>query len=114
MPLMPFLPPPHANRIGVTTDMPKLSTPYQSASARPRDIQPSHPQQQTSLPPFASISEQADRADDPDEVEIAPMSARLSCSSCIKLNPLINEIAITVAELDENVQQYCNKSITRV
>ena len=96
------------------TDLPKISTTYQAVSAHALESQGPHPQHPTSLPSFASFSEQASRTDDPDEVEIAPMSARLSCYSCNKLTPLIREVAIAVAELDENVQQYCNKSVTRV
>lgn len=96
------------------TELPKLSTSYQPGSAHPRELNSSQPQQPPSLPSFAALSEQASRGDDGDEVEIAPMSARLSCNSCYKLSPLIRDIAITVAELDENIQQYCNKSNARV
>lgn len=111
---MPFIPYARANRGGVMTDLPKLSTAYQGPSAHVHETQRARPQHPTSLPSFASLSEQASRAEDPDEVEVAPMSARLSCHSCNKLTPLVREIAIAVAELDEHVQQYCNKSVTRV
>ena len=96
------------------TDLPKIPRTYPSNSSHPLENHGSHPQQSTSLPSFASLSEHASRTDDPDEVEIAPMSARLPCSSCNKLTPLIREVALAVAELDDNVQQYCNKSATRV
>jgi hypothetical protein len=52
--------------------------------------------------------------DEPDEVEIAPMSARLSCYLCSNLKPMVRDVAVAVAELDEAVQTYCNKSVTRV
>lgn len=42
------------------------------------------------------------------------MSSRLSCDSCTKLKPMVREVAIAVADLDDNVQTYCNKSATRV
>ena len=114
MAAMPRLQSLRTNYGGVMTDLPRISTPYPPVSAHALENQTSHPQHPTSLPSFASFSEQASRTDDPDEVEIAPMSARLSCYSCNKLTPLIREVAIAVAELDENVQQYCNKSVTRV
>ena len=103
-----------ANYCDAMTDLPNISRTYPASSARAPENQGSHPQQATSLPSFASLSEHASRPDDPDEVEIAPMSARLPCSSCNKLSPLIREVALAVAELDDNVQQYCNKSTTRV
>ena len=81
---------------------------YNSHTPRPQ----SH--QTTSLPSFASFQEHANRIDDAEEVEIAPMSARLSCYLCTKLKPLVRDVAIAVAEIDENVQSYCNMSVTRV
>ena len=68
----------------------------------------------TSLPSFASFQEHASRSDDADEVEIAPMSSRLSCYMCSKLKPMVRDVAIAVGELDENVQTVCQKPVTRV
>ena len=108
------------NYVGVMTDLPKISTAYlaNSANASERHIfsgnQSSHSQQTTSLPSFATFEEHAGRTDDPDEVEIAPMSSRLSCYLCPKLKPMVREVAIAVADLDESVRSYCNKSNTRV
>ena len=101
-------------------DLPKLSTNYGTNSYNSVEghaysgEQGLRQQHTTSLPSFASFQEHANRTDDPDEVEIAPMSSRLSCYLCTKLKPLLREAAIAVAELDENVQSYCNKSATRV
>lgn len=69
--------------------------------------------QTTSLPSFAALSEQTSRTEEPDEVEIAPMSARLSCNQCAKLGPLIREVATAVAELDGSVQSLGNSSSSR-
>lgn len=93
------------------TDLPKIPTVYPPTSAH---SQGPYKQQTPTLPSFASLSGQAGRSDDPDEVEIAPMSARLPCHTCNKLTPMVREVAMAIADLDENVQQYCNKSITRV
>lgn len=49
-----------------------------------------------------------------DGPEIAPMASRLSCHSCNELQPMVQEVANAVAELDENVQAYCNRPVTRV
>ncbi|KAK3114843.1 hypothetical protein LTR53_006423 [Teratosphaeriaceae sp. CCFEE 6253] len=68
-----------------------------------------------SLPSFASFEEQASRPDEAevDGPEIAPMAARLSCYLCSKLEPIVRDVAIAAAELDENVQSHCNKAVTR-
>lgn len=102
------------------TDLPRISPAYNTSvndakryntgSQTPR----SQSQHTTSLPSFATFQEHAGRIDDPEEVEIAPMSARLSCSLCTKLKPLVRDVAIAVAEIDENVQSFCNKSVNRV
>ena len=43
------------------------------------------------------------------------MSSRLeACYTCTKLKPMVRDVAVAVAELDENVQLLCNKSVTRV
>jgi hypothetical protein len=82
---------------------------YQKAPPTPASQAPS-------LPSFASFQQHTNRLDDAevDGPEIAPMAARLTCFSCTKLKPMIREVAIAVAELDENVQSYCNKAVTRV
>ncbi|KAK4508151.1 hypothetical protein PRZ48_001889 [Zasmidium cellare] len=68
----------------------------------------------TSLPSFAAFKEHATaRPDDVDGPEIAPMSSRLSCQSCTKLQPWVRDVAVAVAELDESVQTYCNKTVNR-
>ena len=97
-------------------DLPKVLTDsgHATASQSYGTTPTPRPQTTTSLPSFASFQEHAGRPEEPDEVEIAPMSARLSCYLCTKLKPMVREVAIAVAELDENVQTYCNKSITRV
>ncbi len=74
----------------------------------------SRQQTATSLPSFATFQEHATRADEPDEVEIAPMSARLPCSMCSKLKPMINEVATAIAELERIRQTSCGKPTTRV
>ena len=108
------------DHVGVMTDLPKISTAFSADSvhALERRIHNGdyHPQlyQKTSLPSFASLQERANQTNDPDDVEIAPMSSRMSCYLCNKLKPMLREVAITVAELDESVQSYCNTSVTRV
>lgn len=74
----------------------------------------SWPHHTPALPSFAALSEQASRMDEPDEVEIAPMSARLPCGQCTKVAPLIREAAIAIAELDGTVQSLCNTPAPRV
>ena len=101
-------------------DLPSIAPAYTGQSSASQSYgtsgtsQSSRSQHTTSLPSFASFHEHATRTEDPDEVEIAPMSSRLSCYLCTKLKPMVREVAIAVAELDENVQLYCNKSATRV
>ena len=69
----------------------------------------------TSLPSFASLQESANRIDEAGEgPEIASMSERMSCGLCSKLRPMVEDIAIAVAELDETVQTSCSRSVTRV
>lgn len=92
------------------TDLPRIASDKHSYLQTPLSRQ----QTGTSLPPFSSIQEHASRVDEPDEVEIAPMSARLSCYQCTKLEPLIREVAVAVAELDELVQTSCRDTVTRV
>lgn len=97
--------------------MPRIAPAY---AARPLETQShesshsahAHP---TSLPSFASFQESANRTDEPDEgPEIAPMSSRLSCYQCNRLKPMVQDVAIAAAELDEAVQTHCNRSVTRV
>ena len=99
-------------------DLPRISPAYTGHTPEQYSYsgssKSSRAQQTTSLPSFASFQEQASRADDPDEVEIAPMSSRISCYLCSKLRPMVREVAIAVRELDENVQSFSNKSATRV
>lgn len=95
-------------------DLPRLSPAYENQHSRTLQT-PTQPH--NSLPSFASFSEHAaTRSDDPDVdgPEIAPMASRLSCYLCTKLQPMVRDVAIAVAELDEHVQAYCNKSVTRV
>lgn len=42
------------------------------------------------------------------------MGSRLSCFLCVKLLPMVQEVASAVADLDETVQVYCSKSTRRV
>jgi hypothetical protein len=97
-------------------DLPRIPSYVPSATqTQPHNAaEGSYTKPTTSLPSFASFQEHASRTDDPDEVEIAPMSSRLSCYMCSKLKPMVRDVAIAVAELDENVQTYCNQSVTRV
>ena len=99
-------------------DLPGLSPVYNSVKAESQSYNHLHTplHQAPSLPSFASFQEQATRSDDAevDGPEIAPMAARLSCFVCSKLRPMVHEVAIAAAELDENVQSHCNKVITRV
>ncbi|EMC94488.1 hypothetical protein BAUCODRAFT_35707 [Baudoinia panamericana UAMH 10762] len=77
---------------------------------------PSHEQRNVpSLPSFATLQEHTSRLSEPDAdgPEIAPMNSRISCYLCTKLKPMVREAAIAVAELDENVQSYCNQAVTR-
>ena len=104
-----------ANSCITMPDIPKLSTTYTPGSTYPLQSQGARQhQQQTSLPSFASLSEHANRTGEPDEMEIAPMSARLSCHSCNQLTPLLRDVALAVAELDDYAQQMSNKVFTRV
>jgi hypothetical protein len=81
-----------------------------------QNFPPTPSSQAPSLPSFASFQQHTNRLDDAevDGPEIAPMAARLTCYSCTQLKPMVREVAIAVAELDENVQSYCNKAVTRV
>ncbi|KAK5700979.1 hypothetical protein LTR97_005498 [Elasticomyces elasticus] len=99
-------------------DLPRLSPAYAVVKTEGQSYHqgvhtPS--QQAPSLPSFASFQEHATRPNDADVdgPEIAPMAARLSCYLCSKLNPMVREVAIAAAELDENVQTYCNKAVIR-
>ncbi|KXT06038.1 hypothetical protein AC578_1336 [Pseudocercospora eumusae] len=67
----------------------------------------------TSLPSFASLKEHsaARNDDDVDGPEISSMSSRLSCYLCVKLRPLVKDVADAVAELDQSVRAICNPSL---
>lgn len=100
-------------------DLPRLSPVYNSVKTNGHSYHQGHHtalQQPPSLPSFASFEEQATRSDDAevDGPEIAPMAARLSCYVCAELRPMVHDVAVAAAELDENVQSHCNKAITRV
>lgn len=102
---------------GVMIDLPRISPPITTLDHQPNNSTSNYPSStpSTSLPSFAAFKEHATtRTDDVDGPEIAPMSSRLSCHSCTKLQPWVRDVAVAVAELDESVQTYCNKSVTRV
>ncbi|KAK5162969.1 uncharacterized protein LTR77_011023 [Saxophila tyrrhenica] len=90
-------------------DLPRIATDNKFSIGTPISRQ----QTTTSLPSFASFHEHATRNDEPDEVEIAPMSARLPCSMCTKLKPKIYEVAIAVAAFDETAQTHFSKPTAR-
>ncbi|KAF2172190.1 hypothetical protein M409DRAFT_17430 [Zasmidium cellare ATCC 36951] len=108
--------PPLTLHIPQSQDRPRISPPintntldHAAAAANQPVSTPS-----TSLPSFAAFQEHTTtRTDDVDGPEIAPMSSRLSCHSCTKLQPWVRDVAVAVAELDESVQTYCNKSVNR-
>ena len=71
----------------------------------------------TSLPSFASFSEHAAaRSDetDTDGPEIAPMVSRLPCHPCNQLQPMVQEVAVAIAELDQNIQSLSSRSAIKV
>lgn len=68
-----------------------------------------------SLPSFATFQKRSKVAnDDVDGPEIAPMSSRLSCDTCITLKPLLQQTALAFGEIDEIVQACCNRPGQRV
>ncbi len=69
-----------------------------------------------SLPSFATFRDHASRSDDAsvDGPEIANTMSRLPCFSCSKLKPMVYDIAVAAAELDEHVQSHFNKAVVRV
>lgn len=103
---------------GVMVDLPRISPPITALDHQPSNNSTTNypvSTPSTSLPSFAAFKEHAaTRTDDVDGPEIAPMSSRLSCHSCTKLQPWVRDVAVAVAELDESVQTYCNKSVNRV
>ncbi|KAK0890153.1 hypothetical protein LTR91_025860 [Friedmanniomyces endolithicus] len=68
-----------------------------------------------SLPSFATFRDHASRSDDAsvDGPEIANTMSRLPCFSCSKLKPMVYDIAVAAAELDEHVQSHFNKAVVR-
>jgi hypothetical protein len=120
MPFMPLLQSATANHARPSIDLPRIATTHAvngsaALSLTSSSNQSSQQSQSTSLPSFASFEEHAStRLDDSDEVEIAPMSSRLSCNLCTKLNPRLRDVALAVAELDENIQSTYGKPVTRV
>ncbi|KAK3675213.1 hypothetical protein LTR78_004722 [Recurvomyces mirabilis] len=99
---------------GAHRSSPPLAQVKSELPTYPQDVQtPSI--QAPSLPSFASFQKHTTRTDDADVdgPEIAPMAARLPCNTCTQLGPMVRNVAIAVAELDENVQMYCNKAVTR-
>jgi len=103
------------------TDLPKDFSTADDGSvtrsqAHPKTAPTPHQQASTSLPSFAAFQAHASRFDDPEVEgpEIAPMSSRLACNLCTRLKPMVQEVAIAVAELDESVQSYCSGSVNRV
>jgi len=69
-----------------------------------------------SLPSFATFREHATRSDGAgvDGPETVTSTDRLPCFSCSKLKPMVHEVAVAAAELDENVQSHFNKAVVRV
>ena len=91
--------------------VPSLHTTESSAYS---SVQSSRQQNPTSLPSFASFQEHAGRPDDLVEGGLAAMSSQMPCHLCAKLKPMIRDVAIAVAGLDESVQSYGNASVTKV
>ncbi|KXT16826.1 hypothetical protein AC579_6793 [Pseudocercospora musae] len=92
-------------------DLPRGSAPSNTLPPdQPYGKTPSIPT--TSLPSFASLKEHsAARNEDVDGPEISSMSSRLSCDFCVKLRPLLQDVADAVAELDQSVRAICNPSL---
>ncbi|KAK0252497.1 hypothetical protein LTR91_004946 [Friedmanniomyces endolithicus] len=68
-----------------------------------------------SLPSFATFREHATRSDGAgvNGPETVTSTDRLPCFSCSKLKPMVHEVAVAAAELDENVQSHFNKAVVR-
>lgn len=111
---MPLLFPHNADYVGVMTDLPRGSAASNTLPPdQPYGVTSSTPT--TSLPSFASLKEHsAARNDDVDGPEISSMSSRLSCYFCVKLRPLVKDVADAVAELDESVRAICNPLLNAV
>lgn len=114
--LIPLLPSRCANHVGVMTDVPRSSP---ATTTHPYGTQtyyhPTSTAATTSLPSFVSFKEHsATRNDDDDAPEVDSMSSRLSCHLCVKLRPLVKDVADAVAELDESVRAFCNQSTNPV
>ena len=76
-------------------------------------MQPIRPEpQSTSLPSIASLRQ--NRNDDLDDPVIAPMSERLTCNSCTQLRPIMHDVSLAVAELDQTVQAHCQRLTNKV
>lgn len=105
-----------------TIDLPRFAAMFNlplSATYPPRPTASSDPEfarRRPSLPPFSSFQEHADRADEMDDnSDPTAMPSRLSsCHTCNRLQSMVHEVAIAVAELDESVQLLCNKTNSRV
>lgn len=102
--------------VGVMTDSLRTPPGYAVASS---DVHSSAShsawsQNATSLPSFATLQEHAGRRNDLDDDDVASLSSPLPCHLCTKLVARVKEVANAVAELDEEVQLFCNRSLKRV
>lgn len=102
--------------VGVMTDLHKTPPGYAVASSGIHSSTPqsSWSQQTTSLPSFATLQEHAGRKNDLDDDDVTSLSSPLPCRLCTKLVSKTREVANAVAELDEEVQASCNKTMKRV
>lgn len=103
-------------------DLPRFASMFNVPSSA---TYPTHPtpysdtdfaRRRPSLPPFSSLQEHADRADEMDDnsdpTTTPPRSS--SCHTCIRMQSMCHEVAVAVAELDESIQLLCNKANSRV
>ena len=106
----------HTNGGGMMIELPRISTAYSARlhGSRSSSGGQTGPSATTSLPSFASFQKHASRPSHSDEAKIEPLSVRLSCTLCPKLEPVIAEVAVAVAELDEDLQVQYFDSVKRV
>lgn len=105
-------------RVGME-DLPRLAPVYPVVKTEGQSFNkgthtPSQPG--PSLPSFATFREHTARSDDVgvDGPETATTTARLPCFSCSRLKPMVHDVAVAAAELDENVKSHFNKAVIRV
>ena len=106
------LPTRRADNRAMLLELPKYSSAF-TGSSDSRSYGTSQ-SQHTSLPSFASFQEHASRTEAADEGDATPMSSLLSCYLCTKLKPMVREVAIAIGDLDQHVQTFCNRTVTRV